>query len=78
MRPVSVARTLDRSVLGTMVDFAKAVPAYLPIGRWDADMLGDVEGRLGETPCRASGRSDAVIFPDRAAPELLANRWVGA
>jgi hypothetical protein len=56
MNPVVIARTQDRSILGTMVDFAKMIPGYLPIGGWDQTTLPFVEARLAETPCRASGR----------------------
>lgn len=41
MDAVVVGRTVDRSVLGTMVDFAKAVPFYMEPGRWsEADAPG--------------------------------------
>jgi hypothetical protein len=75
MAPVVVAPTEDRSVLGIMVDFAKAVPSYLEPGRWDESTLPFVEARLAETPCRASGREEDVIFPEKAAPAILARRW---
>ena len=35
MTSVEVGRTQDRSVTGTMVDFAKALPFYLPKDDWD-------------------------------------------
>jgi uncharacterized protein DUF6933 len=78
MDPVIVAVTQDRSVLGSMVDFAKAIPAYLPIEGWDMTTLPFIESRLAETPCRVSDRFDTAIFPDRATPELLAARWHAA
>jgi hypothetical protein len=78
MDPVCVASTQDRSVIGSMVDFAKAIPVYLPVGGWDLTSLPFVESRLAETPCRVSGPFDATIFPKRAAPELLAARWHAA
>jgi hypothetical protein len=78
MDPVTVAGTQDRSVLGSMVDFAKAIPVYLPIGGWDLTTLPFIESRLAETPCRVSDRFEATIFPDRATPELLAARWHAA
>ena len=78
MDPVYVAVTQDRSVLGSMVDFAKAVPVHLPIGGWDLTTLPFVESRLAETPCRVCGRLEATIFPDRATPDLLAARWHAA
>ena len=35
-----VGRTRDRSVTGQMVDFAKAVPYYIPMGELDGSTLG--------------------------------------
>jgi hypothetical protein len=73
--PVRVGRTLDRSVLGSLVDFAKAIPVYLPIDGWDATVLPFVEAKLAHTPCRSSGRYQDVIWPDKATPALLEERW---
>jgi hypothetical protein len=75
MAPVVVAPTEDRSVLGILVEFAKAVPFYLEPGSWDESTLPFVEARLGETPCHAGGREEDVIFPEKAAPAILARRW---
>jgi hypothetical protein len=70
-----VGRTRDRSVTGQMVDFAKSVPYYIPIGEIDGSTLRFAEDRLGETPCRC-GRSDAeTVWPARDAARLLAERW---
>lgn len=77
MRPVVVGPTIDRSVVGIMVDFAKGVPYYLPAGQWSDDSLTVVEDRLAETPCHAAGPHDRVVFPDRKAPQLLAAQWAG-
>lgn len=76
MAPIAIGPTMDRSVLGTMVDFAKAVPYYLEPGNWTAETLMVVEDRLAETPCRASLPYERVIFPDQKAPELLRARWL--
>ena len=76
MRPVGVAPTVDRSVLGIMVEFARAVPYYLQSGRWTAELLAVVEDRLGETPCHAALSGDRVVFPNRKAPELLRAKWL--
>jgi hypothetical protein len=78
MEPIHVAPTQDRSVLGSMIDFAKAVPSYLPVGGWDVTTLPVVESRLAETPCRVTGPFNTTLFPDRAAPELLATKWHAA
>lgn len=75
--PVHIAATVDRSVLGIMVDFAKGVPYYLEAGPWDATALGVVEDRLAETPCHAGKPSDQVIFPETKAPALLTAKWAG-
>jgi len=75
MTSVTIGPTIDRSVLGIVVDFAKAVPYHLERGRWDDTTLLSVETRLGETPCYAGRRDDEVIFPDKRAPELLRAKW---
>jgi hypothetical protein len=71
-----VGRTRDRSVTGQMVDFAKAIPYYIPVGAAsDNDVLRLAEDKLAHTPCRC-GRSDAeVIWPDRDSARLLVERW---
>src|SRR5262245_20424438 len=75
MTPVRIGATVDRSVLGIMVDFAKSVPYYLEAGGWDDRALRLVEDRLAETPCHAGKPSDRLVFPDKKARELLAARW---
>jgi hypothetical protein len=76
MTPVAIGPTVDRSVLGVMVDFAKSVPHHLEPGQWSESTLRVVEERLAETPCHAARSSDRVIFPDKKAPELLRARWL--
>jgi hypothetical protein len=76
MTTVVIAPTVDRSVLGIMVDFAKGIPYYLEPGQWDEAALRTVEERLAETPCHAGGGSDRVIFPEKKAPELLCAKWL--
>ena len=75
MSLVTVAPTVDRSVVGTMVDFASAVPYHLDPGAWSEMTLPATEDWLAQTPCRASTREEGVIFPDRKAPELLYAKW---
>jgi len=77
MSPVQIGATIDRSVIGIMVDFAKGVPYYLEAGGWDDTSLVMVEDRLAQTPCHAAKASDRVIFPDRRTPELLSQKWAG-
>jgi hypothetical protein len=76
MGPAAIGPTLDRSVLGIMVDFAKAVPYYLEPGDWNEGTLRLVEERLAETPCHASHAAGRVVFPEQKAPELLAAKWL--
>jgi hypothetical protein len=72
---VSVGKTLDRSVIGQLVDFAKALAYYLPVDGWDEAMLRATEERLAETPCRASRPFSEVIFPRQTAIQLLEITW---
>lgn len=73
MLPVLVAPTADRSVVGIMVEFAKAIPFHLERGAWDESTLPFTEAWLAETPCRASSKD--VVFPCDHVPELLFARW---
>ena len=76
MAPVEIGPTVDRSVLGIMVDFAKSVPYHLEPGHWNEGTLRFVEERLAETPCHAGRPLDGVIFPERKAPEVLSTKWL--
>lgn len=76
MRPVVIGPTVDRSVLGIMVDFAKSVPYHLEAGQWNESTLRLVEEHLAETPCHAARAIDRVIFPEKKAPELLYAKWL--
>lgn len=75
MHPVRVGPTRDRSVLGTLVDFAKTIPVFLPVNDWHLDDLQLVEMRLAETPCRVPGSRRGVIFPQDDAPRMLEETW---
>ena len=75
MHTTRVGRTQDRSVTGQMVDFAKAIPYYLPVNGWDAATLRQAEERLGETPCRVNRRFEEVIFPQQTTVRLLEEQW---
>jgi hypothetical protein len=72
---VCVGKTVDRSVTGQLVDFAKALPYYLPVNGWDEATLVSAENKLAETPCLASRSYAEVIWPRRAAIELLNTTW---
>ena len=76
MASVAVGPTVDRSVLGIMVDFAKAVPYHLEPGQWGEITLRIVEERLAATPCHAALSWDRVIFPEKKAPEVLRAKWL--
>jgi hypothetical protein len=76
MSSVVVAPTLDRSVLGILVDFAKAVPYYLEPRAWSEPTLRVVEERLAETPCFTSRAFNSVVFPQKRAQELLRAKWL--
>ena len=76
MASVAVGPTVDRSVLGIMVDFAKAVPYHLEPGQWGETTLWIVEERLAATPCHAALSWDRVIFPEKKAPEVLRAKWL--
>jgi hypothetical protein len=70
MAPARIAATIDRSVLGVMVDFAKGIPFYVESGHWREKPLEIVEQRLAETPCRSGQKADRVIFPEIATRAL--------
>jgi hypothetical protein len=76
MTPTAICPTIDRSVLGIMVDFAKSVPYLLEAGPWTQDDLCRVEDLLAKTPCHASRSFERVIFPDKKASELLSSKWL--
>ena len=76
MTPVAIRPTVDRSVLGIMVDFAKSVPYHLKPGHWNEGTLRLVEEKLAETPCHAGRPFDGVIFPEKKAPEVLNAKWL--
>jgi hypothetical protein len=76
MAPVAIGPTIDRSVLGIMVDFARSVSYHLESGHWNEGTLRLVEERLAETPCHAGRPFHGVIFPDKKAPEVLTAKWL--
>ena len=74
MGHVIIGPTADRSVVGTMVDFAKSVPWYLEDDNWTEDVTGalrGVESKLGVTPSRLSTRPGEFIWPEELTKELL-------
>ena len=77
MQPVCVGKTQNRSIVGTMVDFAKVLPYYLPASGWGMEDLKMAEDKLAETPSRC-GRAQATIWPGRDSMILLRTRWLSA
>ena len=77
MKPVVVQATVNRSVLGIMVDFAKAIPYYFESRKFDDATFDEAEVLLAENPCHVARSFDRVIFPARKAPELLYAKWLG-
>jgi hypothetical protein len=56
MHPIAVERTVDRSVLGIMVDFAKAIPYYLEAKPWPSSKNA-WRRRLATLGCPTTGSS---------------------
>jgi hypothetical protein len=77
MNPVRVAKTTDRSVLGTMVDFAHMATYIIPEGNWGHADLDVLEAKLGTSPCRVSRGHGDSFFPDQKTFEVLQTRWIG-
>ena len=75
MTPVAIAPTIDRSVIGIMIEIGKVLPLLLDIGAWDETTLPFVEAKLARTPWHAGRRESDVVWPDRAIHTLLENRW---
>lgn len=75
MAPVTVAGTGDRSVVGTMVEFAHMLTHYLHDWRHDEAGLWAVEAHLAHTPCRVTKPLSRGVWPDLAATELLQRLW---
>jgi hypothetical protein len=76
MSSVVIGPTRDRSVLGIMIDFAKAVPFHVVPGQRDEDTWRAIEDRLAETPCYAARPDGQVIVPEQKASEALMAKWL--
>jgi hypothetical protein len=75
MEPVGLAKTVDRSVLGIMVDYAKMLRYDLAPGFSEHAALQGAEERLWDNPCYASRSSDEVVWPRKKTVGLLLARW---
>lgn len=71
MAPVAVAKTCDRSVVGTMVEYAHLLQHYLRDWGHDEAGLWAVEAHLAHTPCRVTKPGAKGVWPDLKATELL-------
>ncbi len=67
MKEAVIARTANRSVLGTMNDFARNAKVYMKMH--DSYSLLDLELWLAETPCGPK----VYRYPNKLAPQLLAD-----
>ena len=73
MLETRVAPTNSKSIVGTMVDFGKNVPVYLPEGNWGATDLRYAEAQLGNIPSHLPGDKKRYMIPVDLALELFAN-----
>ena len=78
MSDVVVTKTIDRSVVGILVEFAHAIPFFLARGAWNETTLPFLETWLAQTPCYAGRPGDGCVFPDRDTPPRLASRWLAS
>ena len=67
---VVVAKTNNRSVIGSMNDFANLLSVYL-----EERSYATAEKKLAETPCLSGRRIGEGFYPGRRAAELLERKW---
>ena len=75
MASVAIGRTRDRSVTGTMVEFAKELPYFLPSDGWDDTDLLYAEGQFSERPCLCGRTARETIWPRERTVQLLVEQW---
>ena len=75
MAPVHVAKTVDRSVVGILVNYASAVPYYIPSDRTDDLAHHFAEAELQQTPWLPGKNRPDVVYPDQKTLELLMQQW---
>ena len=75
MEPVELAKTVDRSVLGIMVDYAKMLRYDLEPGFSEHGDLQGAEELLWDNPCYAGRSFEEVVWPRKKTVELLRARW---
>lgn len=71
LAPVHVGNTVDRSVVGQLVNFVTELPYRLEGLPLSPSTLLMIEDKLQRNPCRASHRDG--FFPDKLTLELLEN-----
>jgi hypothetical protein len=71
MASVAIARTRDRSVTGTMVEFAKELPYFLPSDGWDDTDLLYAEDQFAGRPCLCGRTARETIWPRERTVQLL-------
>ena len=77
MYPVRVAKTVDRSVTGILVDYGRHLPYHLETASENVDAFHFAEERLQGIPWNASKRMSDVVFPVDKTIEVLQERWGG-
>ena len=75
MEPVELAKTVDRSVLGIMVDYAKMLWYDLDPGFSEGVDLQEAEELLWDNPCYAGRSFEEVVWPRKKTAALLLARW---
>jgi len=75
MGQVQVGKTIDRSLRRRLVEFAIALPYYLPPAGWQDSDLRTAEDKLAETPCNSARPDREVVWPERTAVRLLLGTW---
>lgn len=78
MRPVVVGKTVNRSVLGALMDFKRLLSGYVWLDPMDDAALPLMEQSLEEVPWFIAGkRMEDAIQPTRFTGRLLRERWGG-
>ena len=75
MTDYAIARTESRSVVGTMLEFGRNLPYYLPEDGWDESDLIYAEDQLANTPSSLPGPKKKYVFPCDLAQRLLIEKW---
>jgi len=74
MSESAVSPTQSRSIVGTMVEFGRLVPHYLPKERWDASDLVYAESQLETVPSHLPGDKRNFVRPGDLAVRCMEKR----